>query len=77
MEADNSRLPQGICPLTNGWLNHMRENWHDFSSAHHWLIFTIVPIILVMRASAGPAHTGQEANKLNKCFSNTMNFLSP
>ena len=33
MEADNSRLPQGICPLTNGWLNHIRENWHDFSSA--------------------------------------------
>jgi len=76
MEADNSRLPQGICCLTNGWLIHIRENWHDFSSALHWLILTIVLITLVRRASAGPAHIGQVANKLNKCFSNTRNFLS-
>ena len=48
MEADNRRLPQGICPLTNGWQNHIRENWHDFLSVHHWLILTIVPITLVM-----------------------------
>lgn len=76
MEADNSRLAQGICPLTNGWLNHIRENWHDFSLAHLWLILTIVPITLVMGASAVPTPIVLEANKLNNCFSNTVNFLS-
>ena len=76
MEADNSKLPTGIRPLTNGWLNHIWENWHDFSSAHHCCIFTIVPIILIILASAGPAHIGQEANKLSNGFSKTTNFLS-
>lgn len=75
MEADISKFPAGIFPFTNGWLNHIWLNWH-FWSVHHWLIFTIVPIILTTRASAGPAQIGQEANKLNRDFSNTINFLS-
>ena len=70
MEADNCKFSAGIFPFTNGWLN-----WH-FWSVHHWLIFTIVPIILTTRPSAGPAQIGQEANKLKRDFSNTINFLS-